>query len=350
MLPAARRRRSTCMNLRPLRVVLLVIPPVRELDLVGIVDVFATANAFLPSDRHYHLELVTSNAHGTIQGMCGLQFAGARHYSTLEGEIDTLLVPGVQPEKVQLCPPLLRWFRSRASRCRRVGSICTGAYILAQAGLLDGKRAATHWAFVSELSSRFPKVSIDGNPIWIRDGNVYSSGGVTSGIDLSLALVEEDHGHRVALEVARMLVVFLCRPGNQAQFSVSLREQRTDNRPLRDLQVWIVENLQSDLSTPALAARVAMSERNFQRVFTREIGKPPPLYVEELRLEAVRRKLEGTHRGLEEIASACGFNSADVMSRSFQRHFKTTPADYRARFRTSGAQPLSKRRKEPKPR
>ena len=231
-----------------------------------------------------------------------------------------------------------------------MGSICTGAYILAQAGLLDGKRAATHWAFVSELSSRFPKVSIDGNPIWIRDGNIYSSAGVTSGIDLSLALVEEDHGHRVALEVARMLVVFLCRPGKQAQFSVSLREQRTDNRPLRDLQVWIVENLQSDLSTLALAARVAMSERNFQRVFTREIGKPPALYVEELRLEAVRRKLEGTHRGLEEIASACGFNSADVMSRSFQRHFKTTPADYRARFRTSGAQPLSKRRKEPKPR
>lgn len=229
------------------------------------------------------------------------------------------------------------------------GLDCTGAYILAQAGLLDGKRAATHWAFVSELSSRFPKVSIDGNPIWIRDGNVYSSGGVTSGIDLSLALVEEDHGHRVALEVARMLVVFLCRPGNQAQFSVWLREQRTDNRPLRDLQVWIVENLQSDLSTLALAARVAMSERNFQRVFTREIGKPPPLYVEELRLEAVRRKLEGTHRGLEEIASACGFNSADVMSRSFQRHFKTTTADYRACFRTSGAQPLSKRRKEPKP-
>jgi transcriptional regulator GlxA family with amidase domain len=229
-----------------------------------------------------------------------------------------------------------------------VGSICTGAYILAQAGLLDGKRAATHWAFVNEFSSRFPNVSIDGNPIWIRDGNIYSSAGVTSGIDLSLALVEEDHGQKVALEVARMLVVFLCRPGNQAQFSVSLREQRTDNRPLRDLQVWIVENLRTDLSTPALAGRVAMSERNFQRVFTREIGKPPALYVEEVRLEAVRRKLESTNRGLEEIASACGFNSADVMSRSFQRHLKTTPTEYRARFRTSGAQPLPKQRKRAK--
>jgi transcriptional regulator GlxA family with amidase domain len=267
-----------------------------------------------------------------------------RHYSTVDGEIDTLLVPGVQPEKVQLSPAVLRWFRSRASKCRRVGSICTGAYILAQAGLLDGKRVATHWAFVNEFSSRFPKVSIDGNPIWIRDGNIYSSAGVTSGIDLSLALVEEDHGQKVALEVARMLLVFLCRPGNQAQFSVSLREQRTGNRPIRDLQVWMVENLQSDLSTPALAARV---ERNFQRVFIREIGKSPALYVENLRLEAVRRKLESTNRGLEEIASVCGFNSADVMSRSFQRHLQTTPAEYRARFRTSGAQPLSKQRKEP---
>jgi len=266
------------MNLSPLRVVLLVIPPVRELDLVGIVDVFATANGFLRPERQYQVELVTSSAQSNIEGMCGLQFTGARHYSKLEGEIDTLLVPGVHPEKVHLSPELLRWFRSRANKCRRVGSVCTGAFIMAEAGLLDGKRVATHWAFVKEFSSRFPAVTIDGNPIWIRDGNIYSSAGVTSGIDLSLALVEEDHGRKVALEVARMLVVFLCRPGNQAQFSVSLREQRTDHDPLRDLQVWIVENLQSDLSTPALAARVAMSERNFQRVFTREIGKSPAMW------------------------------------------------------------------------
>jgi len=335
-------------NLAPLRVALLVIPPVRELDLVGIVDVFVTANGFLPPERQYQLELVTSSVRPDIEGMCGLRFAGARHYSTLEGEIDTLLVPGMQPDKVQLSPALLRWFRSRAKKCRRVGSICTGAYVMAQAGRLDGKRAATHWAFVNEFSTRFPAVTIDGNPIWIRDGNIYSSAGVTSGIDLSLALVEEDHGQKVALEVARMLVVFLCRPGNQAQFSVSLREQRTDNRPLRDLQVWIVENLHGNLSTTALAARVAMSERNFQRVFTREIGKSPALYVEEVRLEAVRRKLENSTRSLEEIAAACGFNSADVMSRSFRRHLKTTPAEYRARFRTSGAQHHQSVRRQPK--
>jgi len=330
----------------PLRVVLLAIPPVRELDLVGIVDVFATTNRFLPPGRQYRVEVVTSSLQPYIVGMCGLQFAGARHYSTLEGEIDTLLVPGVEPEKVRLSPSLLRWFRLRAEKSRRVGSICTGAYVMAQAGLLDGKRAATHWAFVKELSSRFPAVTIDGNPIWIRDGNIYSSAGVTSGIDLSLALVEEDHGQKVALEVARALVVFLCRPGNQAQFSVSLRDQRTENRPLRDLQVWVVENLQGDLSTPALAARAAMSERNFQRVFTKEIGKSPALYVEEIRIEAVRRKLERTTRSLEEIAAACGFGSADVMSRSFQRQLKTTPAEYRARFRTSGAEHLRAGRRQ----
>lgn len=327
------------------RIVLLVIPPVRELDLVGIVDVFATANRFLPPERQYQLEMVTSSSQPNIEGMCGLQFAGARHYSTLEGQIDTLLVPGVEPEKVHLSPALLRWFRERAKKCRRVGSICTGAYILAHAGLLDGKRAATHWAFVSELSSRFPEVTIDGEPIWIRDGNIYSSAGVTSGIDLSLALVEEDHGQKIALDVARMLVVFLCRPGNQAQFSVSLKEQRADSRPIRALQVWIVENLQVDLSTAALATRVAMSERNFQRVFTKEIGKPPALYVEEIRIEAVRRKLENTSRSLEEIAVACGFSSADVMGRSFQRHVKTTPREYRARFRTSGARHLRAKRR-----
>ncbi|HEY5741754.1 MAG TPA: GlxA family transcriptional regulator [Terrimicrobiaceae bacterium] len=319
------------------RIVLLVIPPVRELDLVGIVDVFATANHFLPPERQYQLELVTSSTQPNIEGMCGLRFAGASHYSTLAGQIDTLLVPGVQTEKVRLSPALLRWFRSRAKKCRRVGSICTGAYILAHAGLLDGKRAATHWAFVSELSSRFPKVTIDGNSIWIRDGNIYSSAGVTSGIDLSLALVEEDHGQKIALEVARMLVVFLCRPGNQAQFSVSLQEQRTENRSLRALQVWIIEHLQSDLSTATLAARVSMSERNFQRVFTKEIGKSPALYVEHVRIEAVRRRLENTTQSVDEISIACGFKSSDVMSRCFQRHLKATPSEYRARFRTSGA-------------
>jgi transcriptional regulator GlxA family with amidase domain len=179
-------------------------------------------------------------------------------------------------------------------------------------------------------------VKVDPDPIWIRDGNLYTSAGVTSGIDLSLALVEEDHGRRVALEVARTLVVFLCRPGNQAQFSVSLAAQTTEHRPLRDLQIWLTEHLANDLSIPALADRVAMSPRNFQRVFTKEMGKAPAHFIEELRVEAVRRKLEQTTESLDEIASRCGFGSATVMGRCFHRLLKTTPGEYRARFRSSG--------------
>jgi transcriptional regulator GlxA family with amidase domain len=214
--------------------------------------------------------------------------------------------------------------------------VCVGAFLLAEAGLLDGRRATTHWAFAERMAKEFPAVKVDPEPIWVKDGNLYSAAGATSGIDLCLALVEEDHGRKVALEVARMLVVFLCRPGNQAQFSVSLREQTTESRPLRDLQVWMLDHLADDLSVPALAARAAMSDRNFQRVFTREMGKSPAHYVEEIRIEAVRRKLERSTQSMEEIAAACGFNSADVMGRSFQRQLKVTPAEYRTRFKTTG--------------
>lgn len=307
-----------------------------EFDLAAIVDVFATSNHFLAKERQYRIEVVSSSSEPYIQGDCGLQFSGARHYSTVKGSIDTLLIVGVHPFKVHPSPSFMDWLRSRAAEARRVASVTTGAYILALAGLLDGKRATTHWAFAKKMAARFPAVKVEPDPIWIRDGNIYSSAGGTSVIDLSLALIEEDHGQKFTLEVARFLVVFLHRPGNQAQFSVSLQEQRTEIRPLRDLQFWIREHLKEDLSTPALAARVAMSERNFQRVFTREIGKSPAKYVEEGRIEAARRKLERSTLGLQEIASACGFSSADVMNRCFQRHFHTTPIEYRERFRVNG--------------
>jgi transcriptional regulator GlxA family with amidase domain len=251
--------------------------------------------------------------------------------------VDTLIVPGgIGIESGRTKPALITWLRKQAGGSRRIGSICVGAFLLAEAGLLDGKRTTTHWAFARLLADQFPAVKVDPDPIWVKDGAVYSSAGATSGIDLCLALVEEDHGRKIALEVARMLVVFLCRPGNQAQFSVSLREQTTEYRPLRDLQVWMLEHLSGDLSVPALAERAAMSERNFQRVFTREMGKAPAHYVEEIRVEAVRRKLERSNQSMEEIASACGFGSADVMRRSFLRQVKITPAEYRERFRSSG--------------
>jgi transcriptional regulator GlxA family with amidase domain len=317
--------------------VILTVPPVRELDLVGIVDVFASANRVVAPESRYQIEIVTLDPRGRTEGMQGLQFTGGTHYTALAGDVDTFLVPGGSGIETGNPPaPLLRWLKQRALRCRRFGSICTGAFLLAQAGLLDGKRATTHWAFAAELAARFPRVRVDPDPIWIQDGAFYTSAGVTSGIDLCLALVEEDHGSKVALAVARMLVVFLRRPGNQAQFSVSLAAQSAERKPLRELQVWMTEHLRETLAVPQLAERVAMSPRNFQRVFTREIGKSPAHYVEELRVEAARRKLERTSQSLAEIADHCGFASADVMARSFNRVLATTPSEYRARFRSSG--------------
>lgn len=319
------------------RVVILMYPRARELDIAGLVDVFASANTLLPEERRYRIEFASTERAPEFPGMYGLPLRASPHYSKLKGAVDTLLIPGgIGIDESRSKPALLRWIRAQAGATRRVGSVCVGAFLLAEAGLLDGRRATTHWAFAPRLAQQFPAVKVDPDPIWVKDGNFYSSAGATSGIDLSLALVEEDHGRKVALEVARMLVVFLCRPGNQAQFSVSLREQTTEHRPLRDLQIWMLDHLADDLSVPVLAARAAMSERNFQRVFTREVGQPPKHYVEEIRIEAVRRKLERSTQSMAEIAGACGFGSADVMGRSFARRLKLTPAEYRARFRSSG--------------
>lgn len=319
------------------RVVILMFPRVRELDVAGLVDVFSSANAILPEERRYTIDYAATDEKPQLDGMFGLGMRSGPHYRSIKGPVDTLLVPGGNGDALaNPRPALLSWVRKQAVKTRRVGSVCTGAWLLAAAGLLDGRRATTHWAYARQLAARFPAVKVDPDPIWIKDGNIYSSAGATSGIDLSLALVEEDHGRKIALEVARMLVVFLCRPGNQAQFSVSLQDQTTERRPLRELQIWMLEHLADDLSVPVLAARAAMSERNFQRVFTRELGKSPAHYVEEIRIEAVRRKLERSTQSMEEIASVCGFNSADVMTRSFMRQLKTTPAEYRARFRSSG--------------
>lgn len=325
------------------RIVILMYPRVRELDVAGVTDVFSSANTLLPPDRRYQISFVSTGEEGHLEGMYGMGLRSGPHYSTIRGGVDTVIVPGGIGSELTVPPPkLLTWLQKQAKTSRRMGSVCTGAWLLAQAGLLDGRRATTHWAYAKDLAATFPKVKVDPDPIWVKDGSFYSSAGATSGIDLSLALVEEDHGRKVALEVARMLVVFLCRPGSQAQFSVSLREQTTENRPLKDLQVWMQEHLSHDLTVPSLAAKAAMSERNFQRVFTREMGVPPSQYVEEIRIEAVRRKLERSSLGMEEIAQACGFGSADVMGRSFMRLVKITPTEYRARFRSSGIAPTKK--------
>jgi transcriptional regulator GlxA family with amidase domain len=229
---------------------------------------------------------------------------------------------------------VIAWVRRVAARSRRVTSVCTGALLLAEAGLLDGKRATTHWAFARELASLYPKVRVEADSIYLKEGRVYTSAGVTSGMDLALSLVEEDLGRGIALAAARWLVLFLKRPGGQAQFSAELSAQAAAREPIRDLQWWILDHLDEDLSVEALASRAGMSPRNFARVFSREVGATPARYVERVRIEAARRRLEESSASIDEVADACGFGTGETMRRAFLRNVRVAPSHYRNRFRT----------------
>ena len=204
---------------------------------------------------------------------------------------------------------------------------------MAEAGLLDGRRATTHWNWCQTLIKRAPRACVDADPIFVRDENVYTSAGVTAGMDLALALVEEDHGSRLALQVARNLVLYLRRPGSQSQFSAALSLQLTDRKPLRELEAWVLDNLQKPLTVPLLAQRVAMSPRNFARVFAKEMNTTPAKFVERLRVEAARRRLEESHNNMEMIAGECGFGNVNSMRNVFQRTLKIAPGQYRRHFR-----------------
>jgi len=211
--------------------------------------------------------------------------------------------------------------------------VCTGAFLLAEAGLLDGRRATTHWAYCAELAKRYPQVKVDPDPIFVRDGRIYSSAGVTAGMDLALGLVEEDLGRSLALDVARQLVLFLKRPGGQSQFSAQLEAQSAEREPLRDLQAWISNHPEAPLGVESLARRVAMSPRHFARVFLREVGTTPAKFILRIRVEAARRRLEESRDDVERVAQTCGFGSAEVMRRAFLRTVRVSPSAYRSRFR-----------------
>jgi transcriptional regulator GlxA family with amidase domain len=231
--------------------------------------------------------------------------------------------------------------RRVARRDRRVGSVCTGAYLLAEAGVLDGRRVTTHWASCRDLAERYPRLSVEPDPIFVRDGPVITSAGVTAGMDLALALVEEDHGRELALAVARRLVMFVKRPGGQSQFSIALEAQASAREPVPDVQAFIAAHPGADLSVGALARRAGMSPRNFARVFARETGTTPARFVERARVEAARRQLEDTGLGLAGVADACGFGSVETLRRSFLRQLRVGPAEYRHRFQRSGRSPAA---------
>jgi transcriptional regulator GlxA family with amidase domain len=276
---------------------------------------------------------------GPVRPSCGLEFASTPT-GDVTGPIDTLVVAGgADMGTVVTDLELLGEVRRLATGARRVASVCSGAFVLAAAGLLSGRRATTHWAECAVLGDTYADVTVDRDAIYVRDGNVWTSAGVTAGIDLALALVADDHGHQAAAAVARQLVVYLQRSGGQTQFSALLAGQTADTQPVRDLLAWIRDHLADDLSIPALARQVSLSERQFTRVFKTEVGVTAAAHVESVRLESACRLLETTGRTGEQIARACGFGTPESMNRSFQRRLGTTPGAHRHHFReTSGVQ------------
>jgi transcriptional regulator GlxA family with amidase domain len=312
----------------PRRIVLLAFPGVLGLDLVGPAEVFWTAGKLRAGS--YTVETVSGSS--GVETSSGLGLSPSPLPDPASG-IDTVVVPGgFGVSAAEQDAELIDWLRAATGGARRVASVCTGAFLLARAGVLDGRTATTHWASCDRLARRFPRVDVVRDPIFVRDGDVYTSAGVTAGMDLALALVEEDLGPEVALEVARWHVMFVKRPGGQSQFSASLAGQLAEQGPVRELQEWMADNLEADLSVPALAARVHMSERNFARVFQREVGTTPARYVEGLRIERARMALSDGSQPVSAVARRCGFGTATTMRRAFERRLRIRPSDYRARF------------------
>ena len=319
------------------RVLILATPTAQSLEVAGPMEVFGTANFKLREAGRersipYKPELISTGQDLRIRsGMSGLQMVAAAPWNDVSGEIDTLLVVGgVDVWTGQSNPGLLRWLRQQFKGVRRLGSICTGAFVLAQAGLLDGRRATTHWCFTQKLRQDYPKVKVDPDPIFIRDGKIVTAAGVTSGIDLCLSLVEEDLGIDIALRVARALVLFVRRSGGQHQFSTALAFQSSSKIPMRELPIWIIENLNDHLSVDQLASKLGMSVRNFSRTFRREFGSTPSRFVARVRVETARHLLEDSEKGLKEIAVDCGFGSVDSMERTFRQETGKRPSAFRA--------------------
>jgi transcriptional regulator GlxA family with amidase domain len=311
----------------------LAFPAVQLLDVTGPVQVFASANDFAAEAGTmppYEVHIVTQGGQ-SVTASAGVALA-TRPLPAPGSALDTLVIaggPGVAAAASDSA--LVDWVRQRTEDARRVASVCTGAFLLAASGALDGKRAATHWSVCAEFARRFPAVRVESDPIFVRDGTVWTSAGVTAGIDLALALVEEDLGRAAALAVARYLVVFLKRPGGQAQFSAVLSLQAGDDR-FGALHEWINQHLAGDISLPVLARQAGMSERSFSRRYAEATGMTPGRAVEQLRLEAARRLLLETRLPVKRIAQRCGFGSEETMRRSFNRLLAVAPQDYRARF------------------
>jgi len=331
---------SAPLSRRPHHVVMVAYPDVQILDVTGPLEVFSRASRWMQDhgihrDLAYRVEVVAPRA-GAFSTSSGVRLVAERSYREVT-RADTLLVAGGRGQAAARAhTELLAWLTRMAARVPRFGSVCTGALILAACGLLNGRHATTHWAYLEELHQLIGD-GVCHDAIYTRDGNLYTSAGVTAGMDMALAMLEEDHGSAVALAVARELVMFLKRPGGQSQFSDHLAAQFSEDAGLRELQLWTLEHLDQDLSVPRLAERLAMSERSFARHFVDGVGMAPGHYVRHLRLNAARRKLEETDLPLGQIARRCGLGTPETLRRSFVIAFGVTPGVYRERFRGASA-------------
>ena len=320
------------------RIAMLAFPVAQTLDVTGPLEVFASANALAARKGEpvpYEI-VVAAPAAGLVATSAGVPLHAAHSFAELASPPDTLILAGgAGARKAAHDPRLVATVRRLAERAPRVASVCTGAFVLAATGLLDGRRAVTHWAHCASLAQRFPAVTVEPDAIFVVDGKFHTSAGVTAGIDLALALVERDLGRATALAIARELIVFLKRPGGQSQFSDHLLDGNgaAAEERFHTLGDWVRRHLASDLSIEALAARAAMSPRNFARRFRAAMGVTPGQYVQRLRLDEARRLLTGGDAPASEVAARCGFGSAETMRVAFQRHLKVAPRDFRARFR-----------------
>lgn len=322
----------------PHRVVIAVFPDVDLLDVTGPAEVFALANRETGGAAGYEVRLAAPGA-GPVVTSAGVRLVADLTFAGVGASVDTLLVPGAVDmgpggPVARVDDAVVEWVRATAPHARRIASVCVGAHLLAAAGLLDGRRATTHWSTAAQLAAEHPRVRVDADPIFVRSGRVWTGAGISTCMDLALALVAEDHGEELALAVARQLVMYLRRQGGQSQFSVPLSRPAAARRDIDELRVFITEHLDGDLSAAALAGRMCLSERHFARVFRQETGTSPASYVEAARVEAARRLLETTDEPLEQVASASGLGSVETLHRAFRKQINTTPASYRRRFRT----------------
>jgi transcriptional regulator GlxA family with amidase domain len=312
------------------RVVFVAPPRPQILDLAGPIEVFAVAAARLAGAR-YRTELVSADG-GETTTSSGVGLATTA-IASVRSPIDTLIVSGGDGlEEAFADAAFLHHVRRLAAGARRVASVCTGSFILAEAGLLDGRRAATHWEFAAHMANTYPNITVDADAIYVHDGKMWTSAGISAGIDLALALIADDHGEHAAAVIARHLVVYLRRSGGQAQFSAPLSAQAAEREPLRELLSWIVEHIDHDLTVAQLARQMNLSERQFTRVFKENVGTTPAEHVETVRLEAACRLLETTSKTAEQIAKACGYGTPETLHRAFRRRLNTTPMEHRRHF------------------